>query len=284
MRGHHMSWIMDTIKSFKYPIYGCWDTRLDFGQGRPSNPLVTGVIRTMPTSAEELVSSLADQIGAKISSGDYPPGTRLRQETLAEEFSVSRTPIREALRQLEVRGMVQHLPNQGAMVRAPSARDIREAYQVRAELEGLAASLAIEWITDEQIERMRQAQKRFSDTVDKLTVAAVKSNVRAQIKNFPNWVESNDEFHGVIIDASGNRRLKQVIRDMHHGFTRNIMLSALTMDGRRMRENVAQHEAIIEAVGRHDAVEARKVMMHHIRRSGELVVWWLESQGGLTTG
>jgi DNA-binding GntR family transcriptional regulator len=238
----------------------------------------------MPTSAEELVSSLADQIGAKISSGDYPPGTRLRQETLAEEFSVSRTPIREALRQLEVRGMVQHLPNQGAMVRAPSARDIREAYQVRAELEGLAASLAIEWITDEQIERMRQAQKRFSDTVDKLTVAAVKSNVRAQIKNFPNWVESNDEFHGVIIDASGNRRLKQVIRDMHHGFTRNIMLSALTMDGRRMRENVAQHEAIIEAVGRHDAVEARKVMMHHIRRSGELVVWWLESQGGLTTG
>jgi DNA-binding GntR family transcriptional regulator len=163
-------------------------------------------------------------------------------------------------------------------------RDIREAYQVRAELEGLAASLAIEWITDEQIERMRRAQKRFSDTVDKLTVAAVKSNVRAQMKNFPNWVESNDEFHGVIIDASGNRRLKQVIRDMHHGFTRNIMLSALTMDGRRMRENVAQHEAIIEAVGRHDAVEARKAMMHHIRRSGELAVWWLESQGEPTAG
>jgi DNA-binding GntR family transcriptional regulator len=235
----------------------------------------------MASSAEKLVRSLADRISAKISAGDYPPGSRLRQEALAEEFSVSRTPIREALRQLEVKGIIQHLPNQGATVRAPNAREIREAYQVRAELEGLAAALAIERITDEQLERMRKAQARFAGTVDKLTTAMEKANPRAYLKNLPSWVEPNDDFHGVIIDASGNRRLKQVIGDMHIGFTRNVMLAALTMDGRRMRENVAQHEAILAAMGRHDAVEARRVMTHHILRSGELIVWWLESQVGL---
>lgn len=235
----------------------------------------------MATSAEKLVGSLAERISAKILAGEYPPGSRLRQEALAEEFSVSRTPIREALRQLEVKGVIQHVPNQGAIVLAPNARDIREAYQVRAELEGLAISLAVEWITDEQIERMHNAQKRFAATVEKLTISARMSNAKAHLKNVPSWVESNDEFHGVVIEASGNRRLRQLIRDLHLGFTRSVMLSALTMDGRRMRENVAQHEAILSAITRHDAIEARKEMTHHILRSGELIVWWLESQGGL---
>jgi len=205
----------------------------------------------------------------------------LRQEALAKEFSVSRTPIREALRQLEVKGVIQHVPNQGAIVLAPNARDIREAYQVRAELEGLAVSLAVERITDEQIERMRKAQKKFADTVEKLTIQARRSNARSRLRSVPNWVESNDEFHGVVIEASGNRRLRQMIRDLHLGFTRNVMLLALMMDGRRMRENVLQHEAILSAIARHDATEARKAMAHHILRSGELAVWWLEGQGGL---
>lgn len=235
----------------------------------------------MGTSVEKLVGTIADRIAAKISAGEYPPGSRLRQEALAEEFAVSRTPVREALRQLEVKGVIQHLPHQGAIVLAPDARDIREAYQVRAELEGLAISLAAEWITDEQIERMRNAQKRFADTVDKLTVAARSSNAKAHLRNVPNWVESNDEFHGVVAEASGNRRLTRMIRELHAGFTRGVMLSALTMDGRRMRENVAQHEAILSAIARHDGAEARKAMTHHILRSGDLVVWWLESQGGL---
>jgi DNA-binding GntR family transcriptional regulator len=235
----------------------------------------------MTASAKSNVGSLADRIAGKIFAGHYPPGSRLPQEALAEEFSVSRTPVREALRQLEVKGLIEHVPNQGAVVLAPNGRDIREAYQVRAELEGLAISLAVEWITDEQIERMCDAQKRFAQTVDKLTIAARSSKDKARLKNIPNWVESNDDFHGVVIEASGNRRLKQMIHDLHFGFTRNIMMSALTMDGRRMRENVSQHEAILDATKRHDAAEARKAMTHHILRSGELIVWWLESQRGL---
>src|SRR5688500_2798444 len=127
-----------------------------------------------PTGTREL----ADRIAAAIRSGDYPPGSRLRQETLAERFRVSRTPIREALRLLEARGVLQLIPNQGAVVRVPAPRDIREAYQVRAELEGLAAELAAEWITDGQIERLAKAEARFKKTVDDLSVQAA-SGTRA---------------------------------------------------------------------------------------------------------
>lgn len=236
---------------------------------------------SMTRADDKLVGGLADLISAKIFAGEYPPGSRLRQEALAEEFSVSRTPVREALRQLEVKGIIQHIPKQGAVVVAPDARDIREAYQVRAELEGLAIALAVEWISDEQLERMRNAQKRFVQTVEKLTIAARRSNSDAHHRGVPSWVESNDEFHGVVTEASGNRRLQRMIRDLHLGFTRNVMMAALTMDGRPMRENVAQHEAILDAIERRDATEARKAMAHHILRSGELVVRWLESRGGL---
>lgn len=236
----------------------------------------------MSAPSEKLVSHLADKINAKIVSGEYPPGTRLRQEALAEAFSVSRTPIREALRQLEVKGVVQHTPNQGATVRALSARDIREAYQVRAELEGLAAELAVEWITDAQIERIRVAQARFAQAVEQLAAAKDKKGpARNPAAKLPNWVEANDAFHAVILEASRNRRLSQVAQDMHIGFTRGIMMSALAMDGQRMRENVAQHDAILDAIERRDAAAARRSMTHHILRSGEIMVWWLESCGYL---
>lgn len=236
----------------------------------------------MSSNTEKLVSHLAEQISSRIESGDYPLGSRLRQEALAEEFEVSRTPVREALRLLEVKGLVTHLPNQGSIVRAPSAREIREAYQVRAELEGLASELAVEWIRDDQIEKMKAAQKRFAAIVDALSENADgKLGSAARTKALPTWIEANDAFHRVIMDASGNVQLAEVISNLHIGFTKNVMLSASAMDGRRMRENVAQHEAILAAIERHDALEAKRTMKHHVLRSGEIVVRWLEGRGSL---
>jgi DNA-binding GntR family transcriptional regulator len=225
-------------------------------------------------ASQKLVAHLADQIATKIASGEFPPGFKLRQEALAEEFSVSRMPIREALRQLEARGLVLHVHNQGSIVHVPTARQIREAYQVRAELEGLACELAAQWITDAQLERMRQAQARFAQVVDTLASAA-----DGRKKRIANWVESNEEFHDVIMEAAGNEKLREIIRNLHLNFTRNVMLSAGAMDGRRMRENVAQHEAILTALARHDGVEARRTMVHHVLRSGEVAIRWLESRG-----
>jgi DNA-binding GntR family transcriptional regulator len=222
---------------------------------------------------EKLVEQLAEKINLKIATGAYPPGARLRQEALADEFSVSRTPIREALRLLEMQGAIVHTPNRGATVRAPDLREIREAYEVRAELESLAIELAVKWITDEQIERMKRAQVRMVRAFSKAGELS-----KAPARKAPNWVEANDEFHTVVLEASGNRRLRQIIQNLHVSFIRKVMMSARTMHGRQMRENIAQHEIILETLERHDATEARRLMRHHILRSGELLVAWLESQ------
>ncbi len=221
--------------------------------------------------------TLAEQLLTRIRTGRYPPGTWLRQEALADEFAVSRTPIREALRQLEAQGIVHLVPNQGALVRSPDAREIREAYQVRAELEGLAAHLAVAWITDEQIDRLRRAQRAFITAVEAATPGSEKAAGPSHARRTSNWVEANDEFHAVIIEASGNQRLALVLAQLHIGFLRSIMLATVAIDGRFMRENIAQHDAILSAVERHDAAEARRTMAHHVQRSGEQMVRWLET-------
>ena len=108
-----------------------------------------------------LVDKLAATLQARMISGELVSGTRLRQEALAEEFGVSRTPVREALRKLQASGLVEVQPHRGALVRAPSAREIRDAYEVRAELEGLAAQLAAERIHHEQLDALHEVQTQF---------------------------------------------------------------------------------------------------------------------------
>ena len=113
-----------------------------------------------------LVDRLAATIQARVLSGEFASGSRLRQESLATEFGVSRTPVREALRKLQAAGIVQLEPRRGARVRGPSAREVREAYEVRAELEGLAAALAAARIRDDELRRLRDAQAMFEELVE----------------------------------------------------------------------------------------------------------------------
>jgi len=231
----------------------------------------------MTTNGATRIRDLADQILTHIRTGKFAPGSRLRQEALAEQFSVSRTPIREALRILETQGFVRHVPNQGAIVRVPEPREIRDAYQVRAELEGLAAELATEWITDADVERLRAANDAFVGVVEASSSDKPASDRMAG--GPATWVEANDAFHDIILAASGNDCLRRMISELHGGVLRPVMLATVSIDGRQMRENVAQHAAIMAAIERHDAVEARRQMTHHIKRSGELMVRWLENSG-----
>jgi len=119
-------------------------------------------------ASPKLIEDLANRIQAKIVAGEYPPGTRLKQEVLAQQFDVSRTPIREALSRLEAKGIVSQAQRRSAVVRAPSSREISEMYQVRAELEGLAAQLAARWITDQQLVDLRISHDEFVQAVKEL--------------------------------------------------------------------------------------------------------------------
>ena len=220
------------------------------------------------------VERLAGAIQAQVLRGDVPVGTRLRQEALAEEFGVSRTPVREALRQLQATGLVELLPNRGAVVRGPSAREIREAYEVRAELEGLAARLAAERISDRDLVRLREAQTLFRKSVT--TLIARRARRTVPWKDESVWVQANDLFHQAILDAAGNARLNHTIADLHRSFPRDLTWTALSQSSRLLEENVDQHDAILEAIERRNPEEARRRMVDHVRSAGELVTLHFE--------
>jgi DNA-binding GntR family transcriptional regulator len=228
-------------------------------------------------STVSTVERLAGAIQAQVLSGAMPVGTRLRQEALAEQFGVSRTPVREALRQLQATGLVELVPNRGAVVRGPSAREIREAYEVRAELEGLAAELAAERISDRDLVRLREAQALFRESVT--TLIARRARRPAPWKDESVWVRANDLFHQAILDAAANGRLSDTIADLHRSFPRDLTWAALSRSSPLLEENVEQHERILEAIEQRDPVEARRRMIDHVRSAGELVTLHFEHAG-----
>jgi len=229
----------------------------------------------MPTTAETeaLVDRLAAAIQARVLAGEFASGERLRQATLASEFGVSRTPVREALRKLQAGGVVELEPNRGAVVRGPSAREVREAYEVRAELEGLAAELAATRIRDEELRRLHEAQELFRRSVK--TLLHWKRHREAgeapPADAHDEWIRGNDLFHLAILDAAGNDRLRSTLADLHQSFPRDLTWIVLGESSHLLERNVAQHGAILEAIERRDPVEARRLMSEHVRKAGALV-------------
>jgi DNA-binding GntR family transcriptional regulator len=223
---------------------------------------------------EALVDELAIKIQSRILSGEYVGEEWLRQEALATEFGVSRTPVREALRKLEASGSLTLVPHRGARVRWPTPRETREAYQVRAELEGLAAELAAEAIVDHELDRLREAQEVFREAADAFLAKPEAADARER------WQTANDLFHSVIHAASRNRRLQKTVQELHLRFPRNLTWAALQGDSRLMRENVSTHEAVLDAIEAHDSAQARQLMKQHVLRSGELLADWFEREAG----
>jgi DNA-binding GntR family transcriptional regulator len=224
-------------------------------------------------SATTHPDTLADRISASIMTGEFPVGTRLRQEWLAERFGVSRQPVREALRQVQASGMVEVIPHRGALVRGPSPQDIREAYLVRAELEGLAAELAADTPSLDTLDQLREAAAAFSAATNKLTDGD--PEVWADEKE--RWARANDQFHEGILAAAGVRVLTDSIHSLHRLVPRNLTWSAIRTR-RMLEDNVEQHKRVLDALEASDAAAARAAMRTHVRRSGEMVADWFERQ------
>jgi DNA-binding GntR family transcriptional regulator len=224
------------------------------------------------SNGDALVDELAAAIQTRVLNGELETGTWLRQESLAAEFGVSRTPVREALRKLQAAGLVEVQPRRGALVRGLNAREIREAYEVRAELEGLAAELAATRVRDAELRRLRDAQALFRHSVASLLAWRGRRGADDPPPDaYAEWNRGNDQFHLAVQEASGNARLAATLADLHRSFPRDLTWLVLGENTRLLEENVAQHEAILEAIERHDAKAARRRMVEHVRRAGELV-------------
>ena len=219
-----------------------------------------------------LVDRLAATIQARVLAGEFASGSRLRQESLAAEFGVSRTPVREALRKLQAAGIVQLEPRRGAKVRGPSAREVREAYEVRAELEGLAAALAATRIRDDQLRRLRRAQAMFEDSSQRLRAWKQDGGDQPPAQAHAEWIRGNDLFHLVIQEAAGNQRLADTLADLHRSFPRDLTWIVLGESSHLLEENVAEHASVLGAIEARDGETARRRMVDHVLSAGELVV------------
>jgi DNA-binding GntR family transcriptional regulator len=230
---------------------------------------------TIAPDRNGLVDRLATAIQSRVLSGEIPTGARLRQETLAAEFGVSRTPVREALRKLQSSGLVVVEPNRGAVVRGPSAREVREAYAVRAELEGFAAEHAVAHIDDAQLERLREAERLFRHSIEEL-IEDGRQGVERHWSSESEWERANNVFHQVIQEAAGNGQLLDAITHLHQRFPRDLTWSELSQRSRLLEENIEQHRGILAAIEARDPEAARRRMAEHVRTSGELVARRLE--------
>ena len=193
--------------------------------------------------AEESSSKrLADQLQEQIHSGELAVGTWLRQGRIAEDFGISRTPVREAISALHARGLVEVIQNRGARVRRLSEREVREAYVVRAELEGLAAALAATSASDEQVERLKMAEVLFARALTALSTVDEAAHGR------DTWHRANDIFHDAVLEASGNAMLRVVVNGVYERIPRNLTWAVLDGEPRRLRANIAEHRVVREAI------------------------------------
>lgn len=234
------------------------------------------MVRSAMPAPDSLVDRLASTIQARILSGEIAPDARLRQETVAAEFGVSRTPVREALRKLQSAGVVVLEPRRGAIVRQVSPRDVREAYLVRAELEGLAAELATPVLDDEELDRLNTAQTLFRSSIEGVIEQRRNGAPPRPWSSESDWERANNVFHQVIQEAAGNRQLLAAISYLHQSFPRHLTWAVLGKSSHLLASNVEEHHRILAALERRDPAGARVEMTAHIRSAGELIAALLE--------
>jgi len=183
-----------------------------------------------------------------IIKGDLAPGERLMEVQVAEELGVSRTPVREAIRKLELDGLVIMVPRKGAYVADISMRDLSDVFEVRRALEGLAAELAADRATDEEIEELERMLVRISESIEE-------NRVR-------DTVELDTQFHEMLYAASRNERLRGILSQLREQIHR-FRLQSWTRPG-RARVALEEHRGIVEAVAERNPELAKKRATEHI--------------------
>ena len=186
-----------------------------------------------------------------IVKGVLRPGERLMEIQLAEEMGVSRTPVREAIRKLELEGLVAMVPRKGAYVASLSMKDIIEVFEIRGALEGLAAELAAERIGDEELEELERYLVRITETIE--------------TDDLSRMVEVDTDFHSELYKASRNERLSQAISNLREQIQR-FRKTSLSLPG-RMRAALEEHKKIVEAISARDGALARKLAEEHIENA-----------------
>ena len=183
-----------------------------------------------------------------ILKGELEPGERLMEIQLAERLGVSRTPIREAIRKLELEGLVLMIPRKGAEVAKISETSLRDVLEVRRSLEELAAELACQRMDAEALKDLEDAQKAF--------IQAVESGETMTM------AEADEHFHDVIYMGTGNTRLVQILNNLREQMYRYRL--EYIKDAEKRQILLVEHESILRAIRSRHVAEAKEAVRSHI--------------------
>ncbi len=204
-----------------------------------------------PSSSDDLSQgSLAfSRLMDAIRDGTYQPGDRLREVEVAERLSLSRTPIREALRRLEAENIIEHRPRIGAVIRTLSQAEVVELYEMRLVLERTAAEMAAKHAAEAEVDTMAEINADIADAIAAPTKAAA----------------INQTFHRAIYLAARNRFLLESARAMNNAL---LLLGPTTLaDTDRIETVVHQHQLIIDGISAGDAEGAGAAAEAHLQTS-----------------
>lgn len=192
-----------------------------------------------------------DTIREAILNGKYKENDLLKENALATELGVSRTPVREALKQLELEGLVLLIPNKGASVIGFSKKDVKDIYEMRALLEGLCVKKAIENINDDIINELFEILDLNSYYLSKGKMDAI--------------LELDNKYHQVIYKAANSRMISQTLSDFHHYLER--MRKTTLNDIERAKKSHVEHQKIANAIKERNVEEAQRLAIEHINNS-----------------
>ncbi|MGN0334136.1 MAG: GntR family transcriptional regulator [Lachnospiraceae bacterium] len=192
-----------------------------------------------------------DKIREDIVNGLYKEHEELKEAVLGEKMGVSRTPVREALRQLELEGLVEIIPNKGARVTGITEKDVRDIEQIRYFLEGLSARWATENISKEQLEKMEETLYLTDFHADK--------------GNYEQVYALDSQFHELMYEASGSKMLNHILSDFHMYVTR-VRKTSLS-NSMRSKNSTEEHRAILNAIKAKDADLAEQCAHNHVQNT-----------------
>ncbi len=219
-----------------------------------------------PPAHGATVAFIVERLRAEILAGRLAPGSRLVECDLTARFAVSRGPVREALRRLAAEGLIEHWPHRGAHVRRLSARTIRELFQIRVEMEQLAARLAAE--CDDANSRARFAE-------------AIRPIFDDRERRAPDYFAENSAFHDAMMTLAGNLQLRELAMRLHLPLIMAQVGDILTADV--LEDSVREHRAIARAILKRDPAAAAQHMRAHLERAAALALGRRDASEGAMT-
>ena len=225
----------------------------------------------VPAVQETLSEKTYRELRRKVLTGELQAGSQLVNRSLAQEMSVSLAPIREAIHRLATEGLVDHVPGAGAFVRKPSQQDLDELYVLREAVESCAAAEAARNITERQLDALDEVRGEFDGLIAEIRRL---KNQTATDAVLDRWLDCEERFHSVIVEAARNRLLAKVIDDYTalgqvFGVQRH-RAAILTLAVAEQTSN--DHAAIADALRGRDADAAHRLMSAHIQKGRKTVL------------